>query len=296
MSATAEPEALAPFSGLDWPRLAEPQRDGYDTEVIRTLASRCPSPLRPRPWRRRPVDGAPTLFDGTVAVRNRPAGGLPSPPWAPAPCDHPNLAAPEAILRLWPDLAAQFPALVDTIQPWTDPRLARSGVHVPGSSSHSHEDEFGVLMVTVDSAFGLAQALVHEMAHHKLRALGVSLLRADRVVVNDPAALYRSPIITDRKRPMTAVLHAQYAFIHVTALDVAVHAAAPVGDPLRDQAVYLLARNVPRMEAGREVLREHLRTDEVGRAFAAAFDRWSGDVLQAGRSILDEAGYGMPPI
>jgi HEXXH motif-containing protein len=280
----------------DWSRLARPQADGYDTEIILDLAQSRGSLLRPEPWRRRSAAGAPTLFDGRVAVRNRESGGLPSPRYAPAAPDNPNLAAGEAVLRHWPEAAAQFPALVDTIQPWTDTGLPASARIYPGSSSHSEEAEFGIIMLTADNPFGVAQAMVHEMAHHKLRVLGVSLLQAERIVANDPAEVYTSPIIVDRKRPMTAVLHAQYSFIHVTALDLAVYESAPPSSELRSQAVYLLARNVPRMEAGHEELRRHLRTDAPGAAFCDAFMAWSRDVLAAGRAILDREGYGMPPL
>lgn len=282
-------ELLDAVDAVDWLRLARPQPDGYDTEIILDLAIRAG-------WRRRSAQGAPTLFDGRVAVRNRDSGGLPDPPYEPAPTDHPNLALGEKILRLWPEAAAQLPVLVDTVQPWIDARTPAAGKHVPGSSSHSMEEEFGTVMVTVDSPFGLAQALVHEMAHHKLRALGVSLLRAERLVANDPNQLYTSPIIVGRKRPMTAVLHAQYSFIHVTTLDVAVYRGAGGASELREQATYLLARNVPRMEAGYEELDRHLQTDEDGTAFRSGFMAWSAEVLSAGRAILDAEGYGMPSL
>jgi hypothetical protein len=81
----------------------------------------------------------------------------------------------------------------------------------------------------------------------------------------------------------------------VTALDVSVYRndASP---ELRRQAIYLLARNVPRMKAGYEELANNLRTDAVGAAFVASFMDWSRDVPVAGRSILDAEGYGMPPL
>jgi HEXXH motif-containing protein len=96
---------------------------------------------------------------------------LTAPRYAPASPTHPNLAAAEKLLEAWPDIAVQFPQLIDTIQPWTDTTMTPEfWLSVPGSSSHSLEDEFGIIMATVDSPIGLAQALVHEMAHHKLRA------------------------------------------------------------------------------------------------------------------------------
>ncbi|MFX6277450.1 HEXXH motif-containing putative peptide modification protein, partial [Acinetobacter baumannii] len=82
-----------------------------------------------------------------------------------------------------------------------------------GSSSHSWEQEFGAIHVTIDNVAGCAQALVHEMAHHKLRARGISIETAQRLIANPPSQRCASPIRKDRARPMTAVFHAQYSFI-----------------------------------------------------------------------------------
>ncbi|MDG2534131.1 HEXXH motif-containing putative peptide modification protein [Sphingomonas sp. HITSZ_GF] len=269
---------------IDWSRTAWPQADGYDTQAILELSG----------WRPRPVGDAPSLFGGRVAVRHRAEGGLPGPKYQPAPLDHTNLAEAERILGAWPEALAQAGALLDEIQPWIDTSIPENARAIPGSSSHSEGDEFGTIMLTADHPFGTAQAIVHEMAHHKLRALGVQIMSASRIVGNDPAARYTSPIITDRKRPMTAVLHAQYSFMHVTVLDVAVYNAMPA---LREQAVFLLSRNVPRMEGGREEIAEHLEiADAAGEAFMDAFNRWSDATLAAGRAILDAEGYGLPEL
>jgi HEXXH motif-containing protein len=282
---------------IDWRRIASPQADGYDTSVVLGLATSGPSLLRPEPYRRRSVEGAATLFGSQVAVRNRTDEGLGAPRYAPAEPTHPNLAIAERLLMAWPEVAAQVPRLIDTIQVYTDTTMpADYWRNVPGSSSHSLEPEFGIVMVTVDSAIALAQAIVHEMAHHKLRALGVSLLQAQRLITNDPADLFRSPIITPRKRPMTAVLHAQYSFIHVTALDVAIHDAPDTPDEQKRLAAFLLARNVPRMEAGYEEIAAHVQTDADGAISVGSFMDWSRRVLARGREILDANGYGMPSL
>jgi HEXXH motif-containing protein len=285
------------MTDIDWTRMAVPQADGYDTAAVLRLATTGPSLLRPEPYSRRPTDGAPTIFDGRVAVRNRSSGGLQPPRYAPADPAHPHLAQAASLLTTWPEMAAQFPELVDTIQPWTDTSAKPDQwLATPGSSSHSEEPEFGVIMVTVDSPIALAQAMVHEMAHHKLRAMGVSLLQASRIVMNDPSELYRSPIITNRLRPMTAVLHAQYAFMHVTALDITIHEHRTTDDHTRDLAAYLLARNVPRMEAGYDEITANIRTDGDGNDFMASFMDWSRAVLSEGREILDGCGLGMPTL
>jgi HEXXH motif-containing protein len=144
----------------------------------------------------------------------------------------------------------------------------------------------------VDNALGFAQAMIHEMAHQKLRALGVAVESADRLVANDPTERFASPIRKDQPRPMTAVLHAQYSFIHVIALDLHMLAAAET-ERERQSTLMLLARNVPRMQAGYQEVARHIRTDEPGRLFVDAFMDWSRDVLQRGQTELDNNGYGL---
>jgi hypothetical protein len=91
---------------------------------------------------------------------------------------------------------------------------------------------------------------------------------------------------------MTAVFHAQYSFIHVTALDLHMLASAE-GERERQRILMLLARNVPRMQAGYEEVARHIRTDAAGRLFVDAFMDWSEDVLQRGQAELDANGYGV---
>ncbi len=276
---------------VDWARMAEPQKDGYDTDVTLRLAENSVTPLRPQPYRRRPADGEATFCDGAVAVRPASVRGLGTDALLPAHVDHPNIAAGGALLARWPDAYRQFTRLIDTVYPYTDPEQARMGDQALGSSSHSYEEDFGSVHATVDDALGFAQALIHEMAHQKLRALGVSIESAQRLITNSPSEEFESPIRKDRKRPMSAVVHAQYSFIHVTALDLHMLAEAN-GERERQFILMLLARNVPRMQSGFDELARHVKTDEAGRQFIDAFMRWSRDVLERGQAELDAHGYG----
>jgi HEXXH motif-containing protein len=280
------------LQSVDWSRMASPQSDGYDTDMTLRLAENGGTPLRPLPYRRRPTDGAVTLCDGAVAVRPAPDRGLVTDRFVPAKLDHPNLAAGAAFLARWPEAYAQFVRLVDTIYPYTDPAQARMGKSALGSSSHSYEEDFGSIHATVDDALGFAQALIHEMSHQKLRVLGVSIETAERLIVNDPSERFESPIRKDQTRPMSAVFHAQYSFIHVTALDL--HMLAGAEGRERECILMLLARNVPRMQAGYEEVARHIRTDAAGRLFLDAFMEWSADVLRRGQAELDANGYGVP--
>ena len=267
---------------IDWSRVAVPQADGYDTGVIAEMAGARAGT---------PAPGAPAMFGGRTRLTAC-ADRLPPARYVSAPLDHPNIARGEALLGAWPAAHRQCGALLREVSPFLDPTMTPAQWdHNPGSSSDGFPFPFGVIAATVDNAYGFAQALVHETAHHKLRALGVQLVAAERLIANDAAQLYESPIVRDRRRPMTAVVHAQYSFMHATALDVAMYDAAH-DDATRKASAYLLARNVPRMEAGRRELAAHLRTDAAGAAFFAAFDQWSDATLRRSREILDERGLG----
>jgi HEXXH motif-containing protein len=288
ISSTIQPDTI------DWSRMAVPQDDGYDSEVTLMLAE-AGTAGRP-PYRRRPADGAALLFDGIVSVREAPPNGLMNERIVPAPVDHPNLTAAAGNLARWPAACAQFKRLTDTIYPYTDPaESGHAAAWTLGSSSHSYEEEFGAVHVTVDCPLGLAQALIHEMAHHKLRALGVSVESAGRLIANHPDQRFASPVRKDKLRPMTAVFHAQYSFIHMTALDLHMLAAEPDEGNQR-RIMMLLARNVPRMEAGFTEIDRSIETDDAGRRFVQAFMDWSRRVLDEGRRQLDAGGYGLAPI
>lgn len=276
---------------VDWHRMAEPQDDGYDTDMTLLLAENGGSLLRPLPYHRRSIDGAATFCEGTVAVRQATERGMMTDALLPARVDHPNLAAGAALLARWPAGYAQFIRLIDTVYPYTDPVQAPLGESALGSSSHSYEEDFGSVHATVDNALGFAQALIHEMAHQKLRALGVSFETSERLIANGPSERFESPIRKDQARPMTAVFHAQYSFIHVTALDLHMLAKSQ-RERERQYILMLLARNVPRMQQGYEEVTRHIKTDEPGRAFVGAFMDWSSCVLQRGQAELDANGFG----
>lgn len=279
------------LDAIDWSRMAEPQVDQYDTDITLGLATTTPSPLRPAPYVRRPVDDCHTICDGQVAVRYLDEPEMSPPLFHLAPFAHPNLTRAVEYLRRWPAAYEQFKSLIDTVHPSLDPKIQPQHRDIAvGSSSHSYEQHFGVVCVTVDNAVGCAQALVHEMAHQKLRALGVSVETAWRLITNPTSALYPSPIKIGKLRPMTAVFHAEYSFIYVTELDIRM-LAAESDDLSRQHILQLLMRNVVRMEAGYETLKRGLQTDAAGDVFAGAFLHWAKRTIEHGYQLLNENGY-----
>lgn len=275
---------------IDWSRLAEPQADQYDTEIALRLATTTVGPERPQFYQRMPVGSAPAVFDGQVAVRHvyrtLPEFGPLLGQYPDAPADHPNIALAAEHVRCWPAAFAQCQRLLEAIHPALDPQMPLVSSEIyRGSSCHSFERLFGTMWATIFCPLGLAEAMVHEMAHQKLRVLGVSFESATTVVGNDPTDLYVSPIIKDRLRPMTAVLHAEYSYVHVTALDI--HLLRAERDPARRAVLReVLARNLARIEEGIDCIRTHFRPGEHGRAFMEGFYDWTARTVRAGHELL----------
>jgi hypothetical protein len=275
---------------VDWRRLAEPQHDQYDSQIILRLASETTSHGRPVRYARAPAGSSPTIFDGSVAVRHVYAGApeiaARREDYIDGPVDHQNLQIAAAYVGRWPAAFVQCQTLLDAIHPAIDTALPfRSCEIYRGSSSHSLERFFGTLWVTIHCPIGTALSIVHELSHQKLRALGVSIGRATTVVGNRPDALYASPIIKDRLRPMTAVLHAQYAFVHVAELLTRILDAEPSPDGQRALSC-VLRRDLGRICAGYDVLRRNFQPGPHGAPFMDGFLGWMSRVVAAGQERL----------
>jgi ADP-heptose:LPS heptosyltransferase len=275
---------------IDWSKLAQPREDQYDTDVTLWLASSTTSPARRQPYVRSHVGDSPAVFDGQVAIRyvyrHVPEFRFMQAKYPDAALDHPNIRLAAEHVRKWPAAFAQCQRLLEAIHPGTNPKVPpASNAIFRGSSSHSYEVFFGTLWSTVFCPIGMAQAIVHEMAHQKLRALGVSFESSTSIVGNSPSNLYVSPIIKTRLRPMTAVLHAEYSFVHVTALDI--HVLKAERDRNRRETLSeVLQKNVSRIEEGYDTLREHFIPGEHGREFMEGFLYWTENTIREAKDLL----------
>jgi HEXXH motif-containing protein len=278
------------LSSVDWRRMAKPERDGYDTEITLLLAEHSSMSLLPQAYQPSQIEGGVTICDGRVAVRAAPERAVMPDNIVPASFKHPNLEIGAAYLAQWHKAYIQFGRLVNTVYPYTDPAQSRLGQWALGSTSYSSGDEFGSVHATVDNALGFAQALVKEMAHQKLRAIGISEDGAARLIENGQEEC-ESPVRKGRTWPMTIVFHDQYSFMHVTALDL--HMLAVAEREFERQCILMLvARNVPRMQFGYSQIATRIKMDADGRLFLDSFMDWSRAILQRGWAELDANGYG----
>jgi HEXXH motif-containing protein len=266
---------------VDWTRVCEPQPDGYDTRVALALAA------RDLHWQRPPPPAPPYAFDGRVALRAWPPDIPVNPRLGPGPLEHPNLRRAEACLKsVWPAVHRQFAelvaelALMDLREPAGDGLLGSYSGHAPAPP-------FAIYTTCFD-AFGAAESLVHEMAHIKLRCLGVQVESSTRLIANSPSELYRSPL-RSYPRPMTAVVHAFYSWLHITELDMRWADVDPGRARLR------LARNCDWIESMAHEILTHVRTDNAGRQFLPPLFAWAGRLLSRGRALARTADTGSAP-
>jgi prolyl 4-hydroxylase len=286
------------MKSIDWSKLAEPQADQYDTSVVLGLASSTTSAARSEPYRRTAPGNSPSVFDGQVAVRYvylpLPEFKELSEQFPDAPLDHRNIARAAEYVRTWPTAFTQCQHLLEAIHPALHPQMPVDSTAVyRGSLCHSYERLFGTMWATIFCPVGLAESIVHEMAHQKLRVLGVSFESATKVVGNDPSELFVSPIIKDRLRPLMAVLHAEYSYVYVTALDI--HIVQAERDPARRKVFEsVLARNLARIEEGYGTLRSHFKPGEHGLEFMRGLFEWTDRTMQSARYLLAQgAGTGL---
>jgi len=254
-----------------WRLCGRPPADGLDTRFALNVA-------RLRGWTRKRVAADERLFDGRVAL-------LPLPDHAPLPVGwrrgNPHEAnfreAEEILSSLWPEVAEQFGELVsvayavDLESPW------RQGY----SSDHWITGPFTMAVTGLD-AYGTAEGLVHEMAHLKLIYLGVPREGASELLLNPPTELHPSPV-RGCDRPLTAILHALYSWMHMLELQLRMLPTR------RQQALQRLARNVAWVAEMDQLVARKARWSRSGEAFHAGARTWIDELLRAGRSSLQHA-------
>lgn len=271
---------------IDWARLAEPQEDGYDTAVLLELLKTGHYAERQQPA---PPAGDPVWVDGRARwMVELPPEKRPSPDYELLPPDDSFVRGGLQLLDLWPAARRQSADILIGLCPLTMLAYAsrRGGGH--GGSCGHFGDDFGWIYCTADDTWGFAEGIVHEMGHWKLRALGMWFEDWTPLILDHkPDELFVSPVRKDKARPMGAVLHAQYSYIHVARISTLTLRATQ--EPQK-QDVDWAELQLNRITEGQGTLREHARgTSGVGELFLRGVDEWTTRVLEEGRAIVADA-------
>jgi hypothetical protein len=268
---------------INWNLMAEPQKDQYDSLVTLEFAKMKYEYILEE------FEPEPTFLAGKVAIRNDSA--FSEPEFIPAPHNHPNIKKSSQLLTLWPEIFTQCQLLIKTVSPFINTQIPFNLTN--GSTCGPGMKGFGAIAATINSYVGFAEALVHEMAHHKLRALGVEFELAEKIIKNSPEQRYKSPIRYDSLRPMSAVLHAQYSYTYVSALDLEIIKAGQ--DLARDYSIAESSLSVilPKLEFGYKVIKDNAEVDSAGADFLEGYFTWLEQIIKDGYKILDE--FQIPP-
>lgn len=266
------------MSQIDWARVAAPQVDGYDTrvafEVFQTTRyatkGRTPPSTAEKIWE----DGR------AVFVTMQDANQRPSSSLEDMPLTDPRVRRGIKLLDHWPEVRRQCAELLIGVSPL----MLGKGEDGHGCTCGNYGDDFGWIFVSADSPWGFAEGIVHEMGHWKLRALGVWFEDwNDLLLANKFDELYASPVRKDKPRPMGAVIHAQYSYIHVARICTLLLAATP--QPTVNDVDWT-ALQLKRITEGQLTIREHARGTEAGQQFLAGLDAWTTQVLEEGHRVV----------
>jgi len=263
---------------IDWRRVAEPQSDAYDSRVI--LSFRPPHTARP---------------DQNVASKSHSVSVRPITHWDPGRFlgltpDHPNIVAGFDLLKMWRDGFENVEMLLDTIYAALDIQWNGSSW---GCCSGPGPDGFGSVAVTANNAVGFAEGVVHELAHHKLRALGIQVERANRLITNVQSEMFRSPIRYDILRPMAAIVHAQYSYMHVAELDLKIIENCRNSELGESVIRFSLFQYLPKLAFGIDIITKNVKTDSAGDAFCSGLVTWCSSLLARGQQALALAGLSL---
>jgi hypothetical protein len=267
---------------VHWECMAKPQPDEYDTVVALEFAAA-------RGLKLPEVEpDEPRLAFTNLALRH--CHHWKSERFTNVTPNHPNLSRAAKLLASWNTGWQQTQRMLRAVYIASD-RTAPANAW--GGISGSGPLGFGTIAATIDCPLGLAQGIVHEMAHHKLRALGIEFDNALRLIRNSSHQLYMSPIRYDCLRPMPAVFHAQYSFTYVSALNVEIIEKSPQEEYSYGVMDYFLRHHIPKLEFGMDIISRYIELDSDGVRLLNGFREWFSEVRGMAHRLIKELG-GVP--
>jgi HEXXH motif-containing protein len=255
---------------IDWSRIAKPQEDGYDVAVLNSMDA------VQFGWRKLEPTTPVTLADGAIAVRpTRYSMSMGS--GATEALDLTQAWADDQTryLSAWTAGYRALRGYMDELWPWWSEHTGKgcsSGHHVMTDTLNMR-----AVYVTVNDRQGCAQGMYHEMAHVRLRTLGIHMdTHTGMLLTNGDDERFNSPVRFDIKRPMPAVLQGLYAWLMFIENDWQLMKAGVSSDDDFGQYTF---HNLPKIANGIAEVKKFARTTNAGAAFLQGIYDWSDDLL-----------------
>jgi len=283
---------------LPWEKLAEPQTDFSDLEMIWYVADRLYQYQKPL------VDSDVTMFGGRVAIKLFDDGVTRSTSnYTEYPKDKfltgNKVQLLEDTLRLTP-YAEHVARFLDAYHPKINEKhdeyhsIAALGCQCgPVKKPADGSIEVGS---SYSNPVTAGDGIIHEVWHQRLHALGIDFeTHAGLFFTNADTEVYDSPIRKDKLRPMPAVIQAQYSYIGVTEyyktlIDKLFDSETPTPtDPPNnnninvsalDSWLSLSAHNVYRIREGVDTINANIKpTSDIGERFLLGYMNYANRVI-----------------
>lgn len=272
---------------IDWTRVALPQTDGYDTGIILQFAGRQENNI----FGKFECSEGVRAFDDSIFVSYITQDNMRLPRYKNAALKHPNIEASKRYLKSWPDIYTQIKRLIKVLHPLCDTSIQEEYKELAvGSTSYSDGLPSGYVCTTVDDPLGLAIALVHETAHHKLRSLGIFEDYAERLITNGKEELFLSPGDYRKKTLVSAVYHDLYTYAHILYLCLKLLESS-LDDAIGNCVYQLMTKNFIRVEFAYSQLTKKLKTDKDGELFVGSFMKWVECIINESIRVLRGSEY-----
>jgi len=280
-----ENEAIA---DIDWRRVAEQQKDGYDTAATQHLLKKRIHSGRVGDYQDTETTPVRTIMDGRISIRF-PYDLENFAELSAATADDPNIDTAAILLRHWPLGYKQFSVLMNSLHPVL---LSNQPSTIEAHTSYCHSAEWmrGTMWSTVNCPLFLAENMVHELAHQKAFALGIYKEVSLGLITNHRSEEYTSPF-RDYPRPMPAVFHAAYAIAYMVQLNLAL-ANADIPAAIAKKNRVRLKENIDRLEFTLDEMRPNIKLDTDGKEFLAGYYDWVERMLENGSNALASSNGG----
>lgn len=264
-------------------KMVKPQMDLYDSIIYVNIAGNTPA-NSPK------ITPIESLWKSEVCIGKFYQESMTQPRYEQA-YDLTSLYDGIELLQSWGSFYQQFLYMATCIQPLVDTSIQNEYRHLAvGSSSSSISLPLGYLSVTVDNVFGCAQALVHEIAHQKLRALGIIENKSSNLVLNGLERTVKSPLNNHYSDSIINVLHELYTLVHIVNLDVCIIDQEDDCQKL-DHLYQLLFKNSTKLQFAFDELKDKIIVSSEFCNFWNEFVNWIEELSEEADRILDSTMY-----
>lgn len=291
-----EPNMDLSYLEIDWSKLAEPQADEYDIKSIKKV--------REVLFDKKNVhleEGEGDIFNGRVKLFDYENAFNPPRMKYVTKTDVEELYWDKIVRmqEIFYDYASVYIPTIENLVDYYQPFLVLSedgsvlmweGLGCSCGVIKNAWDDKVVLTSSLNTSIGAVDGLIHESFHDRLRSLGVSLVRhTGHLIANPPGLLYSSPIRTDIKRPIAAVVQAQYSYIGVNDFYQNILLNIEKFPETNISAVKsYLKELVSKIEFGLQTINAHLiPTEGIGEAFFEGFLRYNHRIIQEVNETLN---------